>query len=258
MIIVALSFVVFCLIASFAVRQVNWTDCVVIRNKMAFTYTRDDLLRIRASINHSAVLSWPVFASLRRARLHRQSPCHRGCRGGKNRYIPILAPSRHTPTQKHNSQHTFSQSGVNHANLIHIKPTVCPTRNRSCTKINLVNPTSSRHKASSLFEHILTNTIDLCFMTETWFKERDAVLTSALKDDVYNFKHCPRPGTRRGGGTGLVYNRAIKVDKTNTGEEDSFEFSEWKLTLSNGVVIDAHIIYRPPYSDAHPFFLSIY
>ena len=42
----------------------------------------------------------------------------------------------------------------------------------------------------------------------------------------------PRLG-RRGGGTGLAYRDSLGIKKVDAGEKESFEFSEWTVTLSS-------------------------
>ena len=58
-----------------------------------------------------------------------------------------------------------------------------------------------------------------------------------------------RPG-RRGGGTGLLFQKNIDVKKIDSGERTSFEFSEWRVTYTS-FRAKLIIIYRPPYSQAH-------
>ena len=61
---------------------------------------------------------------------------------------------------------------------------------------------------------------------------------------------CSRNG-RRGGGTGLLFKKAIDVKKIAAGEKSSFEFSEWRVSF-NSLRVKLVVVYRPPYSEAHP------
>ena len=56
---------------------------------------------------------------------------------------------------------------------------------------------------------------------------------------------------RKGGGIALLLNETINARKVDSGERRSFEFGEWILKYGSsklGVIV----IYRPPYSAAHP------
>lgn len=55
---------------------------------------------------------------------------------------------------------------------------------------------------------------------------------------------------RRGGGTGLLYRNDLRVKKVEFGEENSFEFFEWIISLI-GYDIRFFIIYRLFYSDEY-------
>ena len=59
-----------------------------------------------------------------------------------------------------------------------------------------------------------------------------------LKCNMFLF---PRVG-RTGGGTGLLYRNDLRVKKVDSGEENSFEFSEW-IICSTGHDIRLFIIY---------------
>ena len=66
----------------------------------------------------------------------------------------------------------------------------------------------------------------------------------------YNLLDHSRAG-RRGGGTGIMFRDNLSVCQCTAGEFQSFEYSEWKIT-SGTQRIHMIIIYRPPYSEAHP------
>ena len=53
------------------------------------------------------------------------------------------------------------------------------------------------------------------------------------------------------GGTGLLFKKAIDVKKIAAGEKSSFEFSEWRVSF-NSLRAKLVVVYRPPYSEAHP------
>ena len=88
-------------------------------------------------------------------------------------------------------------------------------------------------------------------MTETWLTDRDSVSIAALNPTGYSFINFPRPSSRSGGGAGVFFNKSFNLVLSDGGEKRSFEFSEWKLS-AHGRTIKIIIIYRPPYSEAHP------
>ena len=61
---------------------------------------------------------------------------------------------------------------------------------------------------------------------------------------------CPRVG-RCGGGTALIYRSSLSVTEVISGTKPSFEFAEYIVSDKNST-IRLVIVYRPPYSDAHP------
>ena len=113
-----------------------------------------------------------------------------------------------------------------------------------------------RNKTAMLMDYICDLNADLYAMTETWLTENDASVRVELIPDGYNLLDQPRVG-RRGGGTGLLYRNDLRVKKVESGEENSFEFSEW-IICSTGHDIRLFIIYRPPYSDEHQVPTSVF
>jgi len=62
---------------------------------------------------------------------------------------------------------------------------------------------------------------------------------------------------RRGGGTGLLFKNIFDVKQIDAVERTSFEFSEWGVSFKS-LRVKLSIIYRPPYSAAHPVSLSTF
>ena len=93
--------------------------------------------------------------------------------------------------------------------------------------------------------------MDIFALTETWLTEKD----TAAKLEIYS----PKSHSfiqqdwngRRGGGTGLLFKRAIDVKKIAAGEKSPFEFSEWRVSF-NSLRAKLVVGYHPPYSEAHP------
>ena len=133
--------------------------------------------------------------------------------------------------------------GVNRNNLIY----VVPDKPKSCVNlinIGCINAQSLRNKADLFKDSILECDLDICMITETWFKEGDAVKRIDCKPIGYNLNDTIRP-IKMGGGTALLTRNFIKVQVLRTGEFHTFEFSEYKIKIST-VFFIVLIIYRPP------------
>ena len=93
----------------------------------------------------------------------------------------------------------------------------------------------------------MTNDIDLLLMTETWLRADDAVIRATLKSANYDLNDTPRPSGRLGGGMGIIYKRGMKCKALLHGAYKTFEYGSYEVAYQNKT-INAHVIYRPPYS----------
>ena len=93
----------------------------------------------------------------------------------------------------------------------------------------------------------MTNDIDLLLMTETWLRADDAVIRATLKSANYDLNDTPRPSGRLGGGVGIIYKRGMKCKALLHGAYKTFEYGSYEVAYQNKT-INAHVIYRPPYS----------
>ena len=98
--------------------------------------------------------------------------------------------------------------------------------------------------------------MDICFITETWLTSDDVVARSDITPDSYHLADFPRLN-RIGGGLGIVYRSPLKLQIHKSGELNSFEFASC-LIKHDQACISTHIIYRPPYSSAHPVSTAIF
>lgn len=119
------------------------------------------------------------------------------------------------------------------------------------------NVRSARNKTSLIVDHIIHSGTDLCCLTETWLKSSDTVSEAALAPEGYYYLGVPRPQDRIGGGTGLIVRASIKTNLLHSDEKSSFEYSEWLVAIDN-LRVRLIIIYRPPYSEAHPVTTSTF
>ena len=72
-----------------------------------------------------------------------------------------------------------------------------------------------------------------------------------LKPSGYDFKDCPRQSDRAGGGIGAMYKSGLHCKVVSSDEHKSFEFVNYRFDYDK-VILDVHVIYRPPYSARHP------
>ena len=98
---------------------------------------------------------------------------------------------------------------------------------------------------------MIDSEIDIYVVTETWLRERDAVVLSALTPPGYSFKNVPRTPERTGGETGIMLRDKFKLTLVEGKERLSFESSEWNVS-ANVKTTKFVIVYRLPYCEAHP------
>ena len=122
-------------------------------------------------------------------------------------------------------------------------------------KIATVNARSIKGKSSELLQHVLETNIDLCVISETWLKaDGDDVIRGELLQEGFCFNDVPRED-RKGGGLALLYRNNLKVSVCPYKEYRSFECVEWKIS-NQTLIFSVFGIYRPPYSERHPFTLA--
>ena len=115
----------------------------------------------------------------------------------------------------------------------------------------VINARSLRNKTAVFVDHIIEQNIDVCAVTETWLKDKDTASIADICQSGYSFKSFPRPSNRMGGGTGVMFNSNLNVYLSCGGDMQSFEYSEWNLSIAHRSV-KLIVVYRPPYSVAHP------
>ncbi len=122
--------------------------------------------------------------------------------------------------------------------------------------MTVFNAQSLNNKATIFNNFICEHQPDLLAATETWFSNRESAPKTQCTPGGYKFFDHPRSG-RQGGGTGLLFQNNLKVAKVAGGERQSFEYSEWKIT-SGSRRVNLIIVYRPPYSVAHPVTSAVF
>lgn len=105
----------------------------------------------------------------------------------------------------------------------------------------------------------LYDNFDLVALTETWLKDdTSSAVLAELVPRGYELKHCPRPGSRRGGGVGLIYRSSLNVSTIQHKEPyQSFEYLDCTIKTKSKN-INLSIIYRPPPSKANGLSLATF
>ena len=125
------------------------------------------------------------------------------------------------------------------------------TSRSSLLTLCLANAQSIKSKSTDLLNYVLSKDLDLFAITETRLREKDtAARLEFIPSETHKFIHVNRVD-RLGGGTGLLFKKNIDVKKVDAGMTNSFEFSEWKVEFES-LRVRLVIIYRMPYSQAHP------
>ena len=122
--------------------------------------------------------------------------------------------------------------------------------------LTVLNTQSLNNKAAIFIDFICEYQPDLLAATETWFIDGESASKTQCTPGGYRFFDHSRSG-RRGGGTGLLFKNNLMVSKVTGGEHQSFEYSEWKVT-SGSRRVNLIIMYRPPYSAAHPVTSAVF
>ena len=122
--------------------------------------------------------------------------------------------------------------------------------------LTVLNTQSLNNKAAIFIDFICEYQPDLLAATETWFIDGESASKTQCTPGGYRFFDHSRSG-RRGGGTGLLFKNNLMVTKVTGGEHQSFEYLEWKVT-SGSRRVNLIIMYRPPYSAAHPVTSAVF
>ena len=120
----------------------------------------------------------------------------------------------------------------------------------------LLNARSVRNKSASICDYVIDCKADVFAVTETWLGLDDAAVCKEITPTGYRMFHSPRK-ERMGGGTALLYKENLYVRQLAYGEKSSFEFSEYLINAISQQ-FKLIIIYRPPYSTAHPVSMSTF
>ena len=105
-------------------------------------------------------------------------------------------------------------------------------------------------KAGEFIHLICEYKPDVVALTETWFSPNESASRTLCTPVGYKPLDFPRT-SRTGGVTGVLFRDNLTVTKGDAAELRSFEYSEWHIKSETNR-IHLIIIYRTPYSEAHP------
>ena len=115
---------------------------------------------------------------------------------------------------------------------------------RNVIRFGLWNARSVNKKVVSISELVISNSLDLLVLTETWLKPQDHVVGQLL-DLLPGYKITNQPRISRGGGLAVLSRSGLTI-RTHTGVlYASFEYMDLIFT-SGGMSIRVISIYRPP------------
>ena len=107
---------------------------------------------------------------------------------------------------------------VNYINLCYINCSNANINTGKCLQFCIWNAQSLRNKTSVLHDYLCHNDIDMCAITESWFKTKDTVARAECTPPGYTIKHHSRSG-RAGGGIALIYKSTLPLVKVAAGEK---------------------------------------
>ena len=140
---------------------------------------------------------------------------------------------------------TTHQEGnqINHNNLIKI---TLNNNQNIYLKISHINAHSIYHKAQPFQEHILSNDVSLCAITESWLpSDEEDLRYKEVPPLGYNILSEPRADGRHGRGLALVYKDYLKPKCRPSHMTELLELMNVNITIK-GTNINLYIVYRPP------------
>ena len=167
---------------------------------------------------------------------------------GAIRWIRELQINRRR--QKTSIKSQPKQLGVNHNNLIHIRPTNTESQfYTSNLNIAMVNVRSLKICEQQVLNEIIKGNIDVLVITETWLSDiqDDAhwIQASDLNKEPLTCQTFSRVG-RRGGGLALVCKSCLKPSLKHTFQNQALKAVTWMITNKNMPIWITGVYHPPP------------
>ena len=177
-------------------------------------------------------------------------PAERGCPGpDEPQNIPVVISNQRKISAKADRPRFLKE--------IELDGDVSTGNANSGILFSTVNTQSIRNKTGDIVNHVVSENIDICAITETWLRSEDDTIRQECQPAGYTFTDSPRQCGRQGGGTGLLCKSPLTQSAVNSGDKTSFEFSEW-LVRGSAVPLRVIVVYRPTYSDKHRVPASVF
>ena len=195
-----------------------------------------------------ADLRKPYFVPSRtKIRRHRR-PCAYYPNSSASFHLPLVGDLvfklNPGPERQRDDCDNYSHCGRKHKGTLPTQAGITPL------SFCLFNSRSVENKSADIIDYICECKADLVAITETWLHVNGDAVRQQVCPVNYKISDHPRTG-RRGGGVALMYRLPLKVDKTDAGEKQSFEFGEWTVQLKSSHNLRVVLVYRPPYSEEH-------
>ena len=142
------------------------------------------------------------------------------------------------------------QLGVNHNNLIHIRPTNTEGQfYTSNLNIATVNVRSLKNCEQLVLNEIIKGNIDVLVITETWLldiqDDTHWIQASDLNKEPLTCQTFSRVG-RRGGGLALVCKSCLKPSLKHSFQSQALEAATWMITNKNTPICITRVYHPPP------------
>ena len=141
------------------------------------------------------------------------------------------------------------------AHLIQNPKRSSPTKRDKCFRLLSLNARSLKNKSSTFIDYVCDVKPELVAVTETWFNDNDTAARIECTPSGYHLLDCHRTDSR-GGGTALLYQENIPVEKVSAAILNSFEYSEWNIRLVGSMTCKL-IIYRVYHKKLNKFEITL-
>ncbi|XP_072047081.1 uncharacterized protein [Amphiura filiformis] len=198
-------------------------------------YTRSDLLKYNTGISTTCRLPQEVWYNIKSLGLNKQKPTRRGKKKILSNNFPIMScvdPSASPAMISHSNEQTVQQNQCEHS-----------SGNHSNMKLGLWNAQSVGNKGDTITDIILNADLDFFFLTETWLRSDDRVITGQMCPPGYSFLGVPRNSVHRGGGTACVFKSQVSLEfcEEKLPKSDTFEHSLFYMKNQNLYFV---VVYR--------------
>lgn len=160
----------------------------------------------------------------------------------------VTLPLHYFPSHCFPFHQQSNLTSINSNNINDIESTCTSSHsNNNITKCMLVNVRSLNNKVYQLTELLLEQSVDVCCVTETWFRGANEPAMVELRQEGYDVISVPRKNNKKGGGVAfLCQAKTYNIKKIKTTDYECFELLE-VILLGKTDILRYSIIYRTGY-----------